>query len=94
MPTDRDAYDLEPSTERKTMLEQVLRGRVYTWAGTPLRKDVPAHEEAYDIAHTAAYKDLVRAGLVVGEHITGRGHRAAVDWGLIREPAKRSTRHA
>lgn len=89
MPTDRDAYDLEQTPERVVMLGEVLHKQIYTWANIPLRKAPPdgvaSHDEQYSPAMIKAFQDLGRAGLVIGETLTGKGHRAAVDWGLIRE---------
>jgi hypothetical protein len=86
MPTDRDAYRLEASSERKAMLADVLAGQIYTWANIPLRKNagdgVAPHDEQYPPAMIKAFQDLCRAGLVNGEYVTGRGYRAATDWGL------------
>lgn len=82
MATDRDAYELDVTPARREMLEHVVRGRIYTWAGEPLRIGAQPQHERFSPEQLAAWRDLQRAGLVHGEHITGRGYRAADDWGL------------
>lgn len=82
MKSTRDEYDLEQTPARRVMLEHVLRRRIYTWAGEPLRKGVEEGRARFDREHREAYRDLQRAGLAHGEHITGAGYRAAEDWGL------------
>lgn len=86
MSVDRDAYDLEETPARRHTLAQVLAGELSCPRGAEpvfCGKKIPGH---HPLVVPEAYHDLVRAGLVIGEHITGKGYRAAVDWRL-RKPA-------
>lgn len=86
MSRDRDAYELEQTEARRHTLAQVLHGEL----GCPHGSDpvyIGRHRPGmHPMIVPEAYRDLVRAGLVVGDVITGRGYRAAEDWGL--EPDK------
>jgi hypothetical protein len=79
---DRDAYELEETPARKHTLAQVLAGELACpRGGDPVfRGTVPPG--THPMVVPEAYRDLARAGLVIGDVITGRGYRAAQDWGL------------
>jgi hypothetical protein len=68
----------------REMLEHAVRGRIYTWAGEPLRKGAAAHAERFTTEQQAAWADLVRDGLVTSTSasVTARGYMAADTWGL------------
>lgn len=82
MSKDRDAYDLEQTEDRKHTLAQVLHGELACPHGTDPVFVGKAPKGHHPIVVPEAYRDLVRAGLVIGDVITGRGYRAATDWGL------------
>lgn len=84
MKTDRDAYDLSETPERREVLRMVLDRELDTWAGDGI---VKATNLPLAPALQRAFRDLNRAGLTVGATFTGKGYAAAVDWGL-RQPAK------
>lgn len=78
---DRDAYDLEPTPERREVLNFAVHGMLAVHGATTI-----AHADlglSFSPAHQQAYLDLARAGLLIGSDYTGKGHRAAKDWGLI-----------
>lgn len=82
MTRDRDAYDLEQTDARRHTLAQVLAGELACPRGSdPVFRGV-APKGTHPLVVPEAYHDLVKAGLVVGDVITGRGYRAAEDWGL------------
>lgn len=66
----------------REMLEHALRGRVYTWAGEPLRAGADARNERFSPEQQAAWADLLAGGLVIRDSITERGYQAAQTWGL------------
>jgi hypothetical protein len=66
----------------REMLEHVVRGRIYTWAGEPLRRGVEEGHARFDREHRQAFVDLQHGGLVCGEHLTSTGYQAADTWGL------------
>jgi hypothetical protein len=68
----------------REMLEHALRGRIYTWAGEPLRRGAPAVHERFTPELRAAWAELVRGGLVTSASasVTERGYQAADTWGL------------
>jgi hypothetical protein len=80
MSKDRDAYDLEPSDDRKFVLSLALERELFT-AGA---RAVDTDGKPLTVECQQAYRDLNRAGLLVGTTYTGRGHRAATDWGLLK----------
>lgn len=86
MSTDRDAYELEETEARRHTLAQVLHGELGCPRGSDPVYIGPERAGVHPMIVPEAYHDLVRAGLVIGEVITGRGYRAAEDWGL--NPAK------
>lgn len=79
---DRDAYDLEKTEARVHTLAQVLHGELACPRGADPVFRGRAPKGVHPLVVPEAYHDLVRAGLVVGDVITGRGYRAAQDWGL------------
>jgi hypothetical protein len=80
--TDRDAYDLEQTDARRHTLAQVLHGELECPRGAdPVYRGTPP-SGTHPLVVPEAYRDLARAGLVIGDQITGRGYRAAEDWGL------------
>lgn len=84
MATDRDAYDLPETPERRMVLGMVMDNQVRTWAGDAISNDT---QKPLAPPLQRAFHDLNRAGLVIGATFTGKGYAAAVDWGL-RQPAK------
>ena len=82
MSTDRDAYDLEETEARKHTLAQVLHGELSCPVGADPVFRGKAPKGHHPMVVPEAYRDLARAGLVIGDVITGRGYRAAEDWGL------------
>jgi hypothetical protein len=79
MATDRDAYDLTETPERRLVLGYVIDSKIHTWAATPISN---ATQQPLEEPLIRAFHDLGRAGLVIGDVITGKGYRAALDWGL------------
>lgn len=73
---------IEMNQIHRMMLEHVVRGRIYTWAGEPLRKGAGAAFERFNREEREAFADLRRAGFVHREHITAAGYRVADAWGL------------
>lgn len=92
MPTDRDSYDLEQTPARKHTLAQVLHGELSCPRGADpvFRGSAPSGHHPMVVPE--AYHELARAGLVIGDVITGRGYRAAEDWGLKPETYFRKNR--
>lgn len=82
--SDRDAYDLKETPERRLVLEMVLEKKIHTWAGDAISNDT---NKPLAPALNRAFRELSHAGLVIGEIFTGKGYAAAVDWGL-RKPVK------
>jgi hypothetical protein len=85
MPKDRDAYELEPNDHRRSVLAMAIEGSLITEGAMVLRGDGDDDGYAFRLEEPfqAAYRDLNRARLLVGTTYTGRGYRAATDWGLI-----------
>lgn len=83
---DRDGYELEMTDARRHTLAQVLAGELTCPRGADPVFRGKAPRGHHPLIVPEAYHDLVKAGLVVGDVITGRGYRAAADWGL--DPAK------
>jgi len=81
--SDRDAYDLTETPQRRVVLEMVLDRRIHTWAGDAISN---ATNQPLPPDLQKAFHEITRAGLVIGEIFTGAGYAAAVDWGL-RKPA-------
>lgn len=80
MSKDRDAYDLEPSEDRKFVLSLALERELFT-AGA---RAVDTDGKPLTVECQQAYRDLNNAGLIIGSTLTGRGYRAGQDWGLIK----------
>jgi hypothetical protein len=84
MPKDRDAYELEPNSFRKAVLALAIEGDLHTEGGQAFSVDEDDFAYPLEGQFQDAYKELNRAGLLVGTTYTGRGHRAATDWGLLK----------
>lgn len=80
MSKDRDAYDLEPTADRKEVLRLAIDRNLATEGSKAIRKPGFYLEDAGQ----QAYRDLNNAGLIIGSTLTGRGYRAGQDWGLIK----------
>ena len=68
MSTDRDAYDLPETPERRLVLEMVLDKKIHTWAGDAIHNDT---NKPLDPPLNRAFRELARAGLIIGEIFTG-----------------------
>lgn len=66
----RDDFTIAETPERRRVLEIILEDKL---AKTTLT-----------YAEEVAYRELAHDGLVHGKYITGRGHAAAVAWGLVK----------
>jgi hypothetical protein len=77
-----EAPPFEQTKTRLAMLKEIVNGRIYAWAGHPIRKYAPPADELFEVPLLLAYFELVAAGYVVGENVTQHGFALAEEWGL------------